>query len=117
RSQCSAADLWDLRATTERKIDVIVPTHRRGDRDVAPHRGTIGSADQTTRQGIPVTVPLRTILDLAAVIPERELEAAVRQAVYHRLTTTALLAEAVQARPGRRGTKKLRNVLVHMGEA
>src|SRR3954453_20787193 len=30
-SHCSAADLWELRATKEREIDVIARTHRRGD--------------------------------------------------------------------------------------
>src|SRR3954471_8593704 len=33
-SHCSAADLWELRATKEREIDVIARTHRRGDQAI-----------------------------------------------------------------------------------
>jgi hypothetical protein len=90
---------------------VTPATNRRGDRRIRIHRSAPEPHERTTRQGIPVTTPMRTLLDLAAVIDEGELERAVRQAEYARLTTTALLAEAVTARPGRRGSKSLRNVL------
>ena len=116
-SHRSAAGLWELRATREREIDVIATTHRRGDDDVIVHRTTIADADRTTCQGIPVTTALRTILDLAAVLREHQLEPAIRQAVYRDLTTTTLLAEAVHNRPGQRGTRRLRNALIHLGEA
>jgi very-short-patch-repair endonuclease len=116
-SHRSAADLWDLRASREGEIDVIANTHRRGGGDVVPHRTALEPGDITTCQGIPTTTPLRTIIDLAAVAREHQLEPAIRQAVYRRLTTTALLAEAVHNRPGQRGTKRLRDVLIHLGEA
>src|SRR3954452_7969265 len=116
-SHCAAADLWELRATKRPHIDVIAPRHRRGDPIVAVHAHALSSHDATTRHGIPVTTPLRTLLDLAAVIDERELERTIRQAEYGRLTTTALLAEAVTSRPRRRGSKSLRNVLARLGEA
>jgi hypothetical protein len=64
-----------------------------------------------------VTTPLRTLLDLAAVLAQAELERAIRQAVYRRLTTTALLAEAVHQRAGKRGVKAVRTALIHRGEA
>src|SRR4051812_32604321 len=116
-SHCSAADLWELRATKERKIDVTVPSDRRGDRRVRIRRNWLAPSATTTRQGIPVTTALRTLSDLAAVVAPPELERAIRQAVYRRLTTTARLAEAVQDRAGRRGNKAMRTALIHLGEA
>src|SRR3954447_4965057 len=89
-SHRSAAALWELRASKEREIDVIASTDRRGDAIVRIHRDSLGARDAMTRNGIRVTKPLRTLLDLAAVVNENQLERAVRQAVYRRLTKTAL---------------------------
>ena len=116
-SHCGAADLWELRASKEDEIDVTAGSDRRGDEQVLIHRDLLDARDTTIRFGIPVTKPLRTLLDLAACVPPQELERAIRQAVYRRLTTTAALAEAVQNRAGRRGNKNLRNALVNLGEA
>lgn len=117
-SHCAAADLWELRASKEEKIDVTVHSDRRGDAIVHIHRDALDPSETMTRHGIRVTNPRRTILDLAAVIEDQtELERAIRQAVYRRLTTTTLLAEAARERQGRRGTKRLRNALINLGEA
>src|SRR4051812_23403790 len=116
-SHRSAADLWDLRASKEREIDVIVPTHRRGDATIRVRQDALHPSETMTRDGIRVTKPLRTLLDLAAVVNEKQLERAIRQAVYRQLTTTALLAEAVHTRTGRRGAARLRRALERMGEA
>jgi very-short-patch-repair endonuclease len=116
-SHCSAADLWELRATKEREIDVTVAADRRGDRSLRIHRDALNRTETISRDGIRVTKPLRTLLDLAAVVTDRELERAIRQTVYRRLTTTALLVEAVQQRTGKRGNKRIRTALVNLGEA
>lgn len=116
-SHRSAADLWRLRASTDGRIDVIATTHQRGDREVLVHRTTLGAGDITTCQGVPITTPLRTIVDLASCVPAHQLEPAIRQAVYRRLTTTTLLAEAVDQYGGRRGVRSLRRALASLGEA
>src|SRR5215212_6013771 len=116
-SHCSAADLWELRATKEPRIDVTARTNLRGERAIRVRRNALDASDVTTRQGIPITTPLRTLLDLAAAVPQPELERAIRQAVYRRLTTTARLAEAVHERAGQRGVKAMRKALIHLGEA
>jgi very-short-patch-repair endonuclease len=116
-SHRAAADFWELRSAKELKIDVTVPTNRRGDRKLAMHRDALDHADTMTRDGIRVTKPLRTLLDLATCIDERELERAIRQAVYRRLTTTSSLAEAVSARAGGGGMRKMRTALKNVGEA
>jgi very-short-patch-repair endonuclease len=116
-SHCAAADLWELRASKEDETDVTVPTDRRGDAAVRIHRDQLDPRETMTRNGIRVTKPLRTLLDLAGCVTEDEIERAIRQAVYRKLTTTTLLAEAVHNRPGQRGTKRLRNALGRIGEA
>ena len=116
-SHRSAADLWELRASGEEETDVIVPVDRRGDATVRIRRDVLDPRETMTRHGIRVTKPLRTLLDLAACVEETELERAIRQAIYRKLTTTALLAEAVQQRPGQRGTKRLRTALSHIADA
>jgi very-short-patch-repair endonuclease len=117
-SHRAAADLWELRRSNEREIDVIASTHRRGDPRLRLHAHAISRHETTRRLGIPVTKPLRTLLDLAAVVKDvTQLERAIRQAVYRKLTTTTLLADAVQQRPGQRGTKRLRKALANIGEA
>jgi very-short-patch-repair endonuclease len=114
---CAAADLLEMRASKEDEIDVTVPADRRGDATVRIHRDKLDPSETMVLDGIRVTKPLRTLLDLAACVSEKELERAIRQAVYRRMTTTALLVDAVNERPGRRGAKKLRNALVNLGEA
>src|SRR3954467_14461173 len=116
-SHRSAADVWELRSPKEPRIDVTVPLDRRGDPSVTIHRDAIDRIETTTRNGMQVTKPLRTLLDLATAVDDKELERAIRQAVYRRLTTTARLAEAVQERPGHRGTKAMKKALINLGEA
>ena len=65
----------------------------------------------TTISGIPVTTAERTLLDLAAVLPERRLRRAVRQAQYLKLTTIGSLVEVLQGPGPMRGRKKLARIL------
>jgi hypothetical protein len=116
-SHRAAADLWELRASKGGRIDVTARSDRRGDHSLLIHRDAIADADTMTHNGIPVTKPLRTVLDLAGCIGEKELERAIRQTVYRRLTTTASLAEAVSARAGHRGMGRMRNAPMTIGEA
>jgi len=60
----------------------------------------------TTRHGIPVTTPARTILDLAAAVSRRELERAMDEAAYLRLDLSGL-----KPRRGRRGGAMITRVL------
>jgi very-short-patch-repair endonuclease len=116
-SHRAAADLWELRTSKEDEIDVTVPRDRRGDKTIRIHRDKLDPGDTMTRNGIRVTKPLRTLLDLAALVPQDQLERAIRQAVYRRLTTTTLLADVVHNRRGHRGNEPLRRALVNLGEA
>jgi very-short-patch-repair endonuclease len=90
------------------RIDVTVPSSsgrsRRGAMIV--HRSPLGTHEVTRKEGIPVTTPTRTMLDLAAVASRRELERAVDEAAYLRLDLGGL-----EPRRGRRGGAAISRVL------
>jgi very-short-patch-repair endonuclease len=65
----------------------------------------------TTVRGIPVTTAERTLLDLAAVLPERKLRRAVRQAQFLKLTTVRSLVAALHGPGPVRGRKKLAKLI------
>ncbi|HET8952279.1 MAG TPA: DUF559 domain-containing protein [Solirubrobacteraceae bacterium] len=65
----------------------------------------------TTVRGIPVTTAARTLLDLAAVLPERKLQRAVRQAQFLKLTTIGSLIAILHGPGPTRGRKKLARIL------
>jgi very-short-patch-repair endonuclease len=90
------------------RIDVTVPRsgQRRRRGAVIIHRAALPDSDVTTKHGIPVTTPARTLVDLADVLPRRRLERALDEAAYLRLDVTDL-----QPRPGRRGSGTLAEAL------
>jgi very-short-patch-repair endonuclease len=108
-SHASAAALWELRASAAVTFDVTVPGAggRRKRKGLRIHRAR-DLADQTaTHDGIPVTTPARTILDLAATLQTRPLERLLDQAENARLTDVAALDALARAHPGHRGASKL----------
>jgi very-short-patch-repair endonuclease len=65
----------------------------------------------TTVRGIPVTTAERTLLDLAADLPEHRLRRAIRQAQFLRLTTVGSLV-AILTGPGpKRGRRQLAKII------
>lgn len=82
-SHTSAAALWGLLRPAAGPVDVSAPTQsgRRARPGIRLHRCRSLRADQTTsRRGIPVTTPARTIDDLRRVVPPWQLRRAIRQA-------------------------------------
>jgi predicted transcriptional regulator of viral defense system len=74
-SHLSAAVLWNLLPERGPRIDVTVSSSaRKGGRLVIVHRSALPEREVTIQNGIPVTTPARTLLDLAAVVSRRELE-------------------------------------------
>jgi very-short-patch-repair endonuclease len=61
--------------------------------------------------GIPVTAPVRTLIDLSGCCRAEELEATVAEAFALRLTNRGPLLREIESRPGRRGTARLRALL------
>jgi very-short-patch-repair endonuclease len=118
RSGCA---LWGIRAPgiygvqDEPPVELTVVTRRHPRLDgVIVHRSTdLVAAHVTERVGIPVTNPLRLLVDLGAVAPDFLVERALDELLVKRLVTVdavrAMLGRV--ARPGRRGCGVLRQVL------
>jgi hypothetical protein len=65
------------------------------------------SEDVTTVDGIPVTTPARTLLDLATCLDDEELEQALAKALQRGLTTYAELREVMARYPRHEGLARL----------
>jgi very-short-patch-repair endonuclease len=114
-SHTSAAELWELRAAKGRWIDVTVPVKRRAPAGVRIHRTELDPSAVTMRGPIPVTTPLRTLLDLSTQLTAPQLEQAIRQAEYGKLATAAALTRSLSTWQGRRGAKTLKRALRFAG--
>jgi len=88
-SHYPAAVLWELCPPREGPIDVTVPDRKARSRPgIIVHRATLHPQDISRRHGIPVTSAARTVLDLAATAPLRDVDRAVNEAlVQHRVST------------------------------
>jgi very-short-patch-repair endonuclease len=82
------------------------------DFEIAIHRSTTLAREQTTsHRGIPITTPIRTIIDLATTLRGRPLENALDLAEQRGLVDFAELREAIAARPTRPGSPSLQAML------
>jgi very-short-patch-repair endonuclease len=118
-SHGSAAWLWEAgeRPGGSSPVDVTVPRDVRVRRaGIRVHRATtLAAEDATTVDGIPITTPARTLVDLAAVLSARELERAVARAERRRLVTGDQLSALVAAHRGRPGIATLSRVIAQEG--
>ena len=110
-SHRSAAALWGIRPTDRERIEIAVPKALRARPRLQIHQARIERDERTTRHGIPVTTPARTLLDLAAVLHPTRLERAVTEAEIRRLTSPTSLAALVARYPSRPGTAAIRALL------
>jgi very-short-patch-repair endonuclease len=94
-------------------IEVTVPTTAgRPRRDgIVVHRQRLPAMHKTTHHGIPVTTPIRTLLDLAAVLSHNALAACFEQLQVRLQVPPAPVAAEVISRPRHRGNAKLRRIL------
>jgi very-short-patch-repair endonuclease len=67
----------------------------------------LDNRDHTTRHGIPVTSPARTLLDVAPAVSERELERAYDDALKQRLVTRHAVVELLSRAPDRPAADRL----------
>ena len=111
-SHRSAAWLWGL--TDELSLEVSVPKNRSPRLSgVVVHRQYVPPRSSSRRQGVPVTNPLRTLLDVAA-LPEPELlDQALDRGIATRLFTVAAVEAELSrhSRSGRPGTARFRECL------
>jgi very-short-patch-repair endonuclease len=111
-SHRSAAQLWGLLGDPGALVEVTVPAsvvRRRA--GIRLHRRSRPlPADRRTREGIPVTSPATTLIDLAAN-REPRLEAAVSAADRLELIDPEALRDELDARPNRPGRPRLQALL------
>jgi hypothetical protein len=106
----TAAALWRIRDGEPARYEVVAPyDHRRP--WIATQRLVLPSDERDEHEGIPVTTPARTLLDLAAVLDEHQLARAAERAEALRLGSPTSLAELVARYPRRPGTPNLRRLI------
>jgi very-short-patch-repair endonuclease len=114
-SHCGASWLWTLDGVPQPTLEVSAPRGSgRRPKGVTLHHSTdLDPAFVTTIDGIPVTDPTRSLVDLAAEVDTATLEIAFDSALRQGLTSVRR-AEAVlrrMARPGRDGVGRFRALL------
>ncbi|TML39515.1 MAG: DUF559 domain-containing protein [Actinobacteria bacterium] len=111
-SHRTAAALWRFDGFDRGPAEVSVPLVRQGGRGV--HRfARLSSADATIVEGIPVTTPARTVIDLAGMVSEARVEAALESALRAGLTSVGQVHRRLDGPGGRgrRGRGALRELL------
>jgi very-short-patch-repair endonuclease len=113
-SHATAASLWQLhpRQAATARIDVVSTRGRCRRPGLRVHRvRALPAAEVTRLNGIPITTPERTLLDLAGSCSARDLERALSEALVRRLTTPTRLGALLTRHPRRHGGSRLRALL------
>lgn len=114
-SHSSSAALWALPVPAGPTVHVMVTSKRqpRVRPELQVHRSRcLPPADVTTKHGLPLTTPARTLLDLADLLSPRQLERALDEALAQRITSRTKLYELLaRSGPGRRGAPILLKLL------
>ena len=109
----SAAAHWGIGKVRRGSIDVVIRRRsdlRRPGVRVRIHT-SLPDADLTSRRGIPVTTPVRTLIDLATEATPRQLERLVNEADKRDRIDPESLRGALDGYAGQSGVKALRSLL------
>ena len=117
-SHRSAASLWNLLADNRPRTDVTVPGRTRaGIAAVILHQPrTLDERDLTVVDAIPVTAVGRTLLDVAATRPRRELERAFENAERQRVLDLHEVRGVLDRSEGHRGRRPLSALIEQFSE-
>jgi len=112
-SHGSAAALWGFGEERGDAIDVSVPASRRGrQRGIRVHRRAMAIlADVATHEGIPLTSPVRTLIDQATRLRPMQLERTVNEADKLGRVRADVLHASLDDYRGQPGVKPLRELL------
>ena len=112
-SHRSAGVIWGFLAGVVRYIDVLIlDGHPAPGPSVRVHRTRdLDAADVRSHDGLLLTSPARTLLDLAGVLGQRELRWAVEEAHVRRLASATDVAAVLERYPRRRGAARLRTLV------
>lgn len=112
-SHWSAAYLWGFVAHRPTEVEVtVVGRRRRHQVGLRVHLvGHLSDSDMRTQEGLNVTSPARTIVDLAAEADDFELEALIAEASAKRRLRSGELERAVERAGRAKGVARLRAIL------
>jgi very-short-patch-repair endonuclease len=111
-SHQTAAGLWEILRTRDGPIHLSVPrAGGRGLDGIVAHRRSLSEGEVAEQHGIPVTSPICTLIDLAALLDREPLEAAINEADKLNLVDPARLREALDRVTRRPGIGVLREIL------
>ena len=111
-SHRAAAQRWGILRSAFARIEVTAPRSREPKPGILVHTSrALAPEDRAVIDGIPVTSLARTIVDLADVLSDRVLAAAVHEAEVRKLFDLTAVEAALARVPGRRGRYRLRRVL------
>jgi hypothetical protein len=114
-SHRSAAAFWGLIRMDAGRPDIIIAANRGLTiDDIHPHRCKLAEGDVLEIDGLRVTSPMRTLIDLADVVSQSDLADAFDQALLHELYDKGPLDELLARACGRRGLKKLKRVTAEL---
>jgi very-short-patch-repair endonuclease len=120
-SHHSAATLMAIRPGIARPVHITVPMSRRGPAldGVVVHRSRILTpADIGRHDGLPVTSPARMLLDVAATLPDGDMERLLDDALFgQRLVTIARVDELLARCGGHPGRARLARVVGRYSES
>ena len=116
RSACAA---WDLCRDWATRVDITVTGERCHERPgVRVHRCKLDPNDVTVHRGVPITTPMRALLDFAEEVADlRQVTRAVEASVSFRLFDGRAMGALLDRSSGRRGVKPLRIVLGRYDES
>ncbi len=114
-SHRSAAAMYEILDPHPGPIHITVPhRHRRGDAGIVVHEtASLGAHEIRERRGVPLTAPIRTLIDLSGECTPEDLERAISEAFARRLTNLPSLQRAIGAYRGRRGVARIGALLDH----
>jgi very-short-patch-repair endonuclease len=111
-SHVSAAVIWGLVPSAAVVHVTVVARKCRSRPGLQVHRASeLANADRSTRHGIPVTAPARTLIDLAGTAEDHELDRAIGEARVQGLVNDRDLRAALQRAGRRAGVGRLRATL------
>ncbi len=106
-SHRSAGGAWGLRPSHRARHEVTTRGRGREHPGIDVHRCRLTEDDVTDRDGIRITTPSRTLLDLAEVVGFEQLRNAVERTHHLRLLDLDAIDAVLARAPGRRGRRRL----------
>ncbi|HEY5942461.1 MAG TPA: DUF559 domain-containing protein [Solirubrobacterales bacterium] len=112
-SHSSAAALWRIGFEQREFVELSLPSQSRRQRPGLKihRRSSLRPRDVTAEYGIPVTTPIRTLIDMALRLDHPGIERAINEADKYNLTHPPEIRSALDERTGEPGVAVLRQIL------